>query len=260
MTGKSTSSMSSRLSVDENESPTQKLRFSRSPHPYQRSNAQLYSIGLDNLPLSNGRSRRSPQQANGVLRKYDGSKSEYFDDDGRKRRKISPSPSESGTEADDERATLTLRGLPAPPLRARKGLKAASEPGGGSRASPLLTPSILDEYSNSRPGSGADSQASPRTQTERRTSSIPKEERTKRRQYEVLRRLLETISLFFVGYVSFQGALIDLPIGKLEINVANPRNAAKFRRDEVSTLYCDRSLLCILDPTYLASAPATSVW
>jgi len=52
--------------------------------------------------------------------------------------------SESGTEADDEKGPL-LKGLPAPPLRARKGLRGRSPAGLTPAASPLPTPPAFVE-------------------------------------------------------------------------------------------------------------------
>jgi hypothetical protein len=67
------------------------------------------------------------------------------DDDGRTRRKTaSQSPSESGTEADDEGCSL-VKALPAPPLRPHKGLRDSRALGTDKWASPLLTPTQIDD-------------------------------------------------------------------------------------------------------------------
>lgn len=100
--------------------------FRRSPHPYLRHKDQI----CRHTPhASKPPSPRRPSDHT------------ISDDDGRKRRKTtSQSPSESGTEADDEGYSF-VKALPAPPLRPHKGLRDAA----GEWASPLLTPTQIDD-------------------------------------------------------------------------------------------------------------------
>ncbi|KAL9107535.1 MAG: hypothetical protein Q9187_008411, partial [Circinaria calcarea] len=110
---------------DENKKLERSPRLDRSPSPYQQTpNApdqyRANGVGTGNQQLKlqsptstvvNPSAHRHPHHAG----------SGYFDADSRKRRKLSTSPSESGTEADDEAGLL--KGLPAPPSRPRKGLR-----------------------------------------------------------------------------------------------------------------------------------------
>src|SRR2546423_12714977 len=73
--------------------------LSRSPHPYHRRSASLIAAEAN---------ARSIRTGDGPLTS------------------TSPSSGDSGTEADDERGKGFLKGLPAPPLRARKGLRGAT--------------------------------------------------------------------------------------------------------------------------------------
>lgn len=127
-----------------------------------------------------------------------------LDVDKGKRWKEGSSSSNSGTEADDESGTF-LRALPPAPLRLPKGLKNA---GADDRAtaSPLLTPSILDEdhrrqewertYFNEK-------------RLPRPTPSDDSRKRTRakfdtQRRAELLRRIVETLLLAIVGFVAYQ--------------------------------------------------------
>lgn len=138
--------------------------FNRSPHPYHRSRrlgSCTPSEHGDRLqPLSYSRSSRTT--------------------------------SDSGTEADDE-STGILRGLPAPPLRPRKGLR--------------LGPADLDDWLPSlQPWP---SFVRPMLRTSRRSSEEELEEEAfearlrfrRQRRVEVLRRLLEAALLLSVGGV-----------------------------------------------------------
>jgi len=110
------------------------------------------------------------------------------------------SPSDSGTEADDE-SGVVLKGLPAPPIRWRKGLR---ENEGLGTESPLLTPSYLDDDER-RLFIERQLQGTPTLQD----SAVRDEEVlrirqkfTRRRRAELLRRTSETILLGVVGYVA----------------------------------------------------------
>lgn len=169
-------------------------RLSRSPHPYHRRQSECVRI----LP---GESRTIVQYNLKSAQSTENSQSKSGYCDGIEETLREPtSPSDSGTEADDE-SGLILQSLPAPPLRSRKGLKGQEDDGA---ASPLLTPSYLDdenrrlqlEHQLSR---YADRQSSLPTDDERRKAQ---QKFTRRRRAEFLRRLSETILLGIVGYIS----------------------------------------------------------
>ncbi|KAL8721275.1 MAG: hypothetical protein Q9225_002017 [Loekoesia sp. 1 TL-2023] len=121
----------------------------------------------------------------------------YSDIDNRKRRKDSTTPSDSGTEADDESGPL-LKGLPAPPVRPRKGLKNEATFG---TPSPLLTPSYLDDEKR-REALEAQfkrrSSLQSHTSTDEETLRI-REKFVKRRRAELIRRTTETTLFLSVG-------------------------------------------------------------
>lgn len=175
----------------ENLQPRQVQRLSRSPHPYHRRQSDCVHI----LP---GESRTIVQSNLKSARSTEGSEGRFGYREGTSRE--STSPSDSGTEADDE-SGLILQSLPAPPLRSRKGLKGQD---GDGAASPLLTPSYLDDESRRLQlehllSHYADRQSSLPTDDERRKTQ---EKFTRRRRAEFLRRLSETFLLGIVGYIS----------------------------------------------------------
>ena len=125
----------------------------------------------------------------------------YFDADHRKRRKFSSSPSDSGTEADDERGRSSLLGLPAPPIRPRKGLKGLN---GSGAESPLLTPSYLDAESRR-----LDSKVPKKRRGSLQSQSCTDEETTKLRQKfnqkrraELIRRISEIVLMGAIGFIT----------------------------------------------------------
>ena len=174
-------------------------RLSRSPHPYHRRGPS-FECGDGNAFLSASAPQAAAIAATPSLSEEN---PEYFDADHRKRRKLRESPSDSGTEADDEKGAILL-GLPAPPVRPRKGLKDSKE-----TASPLLTPSYLDDDSR---------KAAWEAQTRRRASlqnhSVDeetvkiREKFTRRRRAELIRRVTETLLLLVVCYISVRGYLV----------------------------------------------------
>lgn len=181
----------------------QGLRLSRSPHPYHRRyspgrhHGQISSSQNYSSPKTSQRTRHltaSPLQENG----YKGEK--HDDKDSRKRRRSSTSPSDSATEADDESGGV-LRGLPAPPLRLRKGIKDSR---GLGNWSPLLTPTYLDEnerkFSMEWQSRRRESLQSPILTDEERSRVQVKF--TRRRRAEFLRRLSETVLLGSVGCIA----------------------------------------------------------
>lgn len=141
-------------------------QFTRSPHPYHRSRRAA---------------SRTPSEQGDRLHPHSYSKS-------------SRTPSDSGTEADDE-STGILRGLPAPPLRPRKGLRS-----GGNGATdtdgwfPNLQPWPSFVHQNPR-GSRRSSEE------EAEGDAIEAQKQRRKTRIEVLRRLLETAILLSVGGV-----------------------------------------------------------
>lgn len=143
---------------------TEDLRlFNRSPHPYHRSRC----VG-SNTPSEHG-DRLHPLSSHS---------------------RSSRTTSDSGTEADDE-STGILRGLPAPPLRPRKGLRSSDSDTWLSSLQPW--PSLV------RPAF-----RSSRRSSEEELEEEAFEERQRfrqKRRVEVLRRLLEATLLLSVGGV-----------------------------------------------------------
>ena len=179
----------------ENLEPLPRQRLSRSPHPYHRRQSE--SVGHSQW---NGSKIDLPNLK--TLESTDGGYEKLITRENTPRRGKGPaSPSDSGTEADDE-SGLLLQSLPAPPLRWHKGLKGQS---GEGSASPLLTPSYLDDESQGlelerQLSRHADYQNSVSINDGRRRI---REKFTRRRRAELLRRLSETILLGIVGYIAF---------------------------------------------------------
>ncbi|KIW42712.1 uncharacterized protein PV06_06232 [Exophiala oligosperma] len=106
--------------------------------------------------------------------------------------------SESGTEADDEKGPL-LKGLPAPPLRMRKGLRGTSPAALTPAASPLPTPPAFVEARE------FEYFGTPR-KTARKTPQAGKvvkdfEAYKARKRREIVRRCVETLLLVAIGGV-----------------------------------------------------------
>jgi hypothetical protein len=150
-------------------------RFTRSPHPYHlKSSTSARHHGSHTPPSEHGDRLRPPS---------------YFS-------KSSRTPSDSGTEADDE-STGLLRGLPAPPLRPRKGLRTGANAGvADTDPDPWLPwPPLLV-----RPIARKSSRWSSDTEAEGQTAEA-RQRLSWNRRVEVLRRLLETALLLSVGGV-----------------------------------------------------------
>ncbi|MCJ1417216.1 hypothetical protein MMC32_003558 [Xylographa parallela] len=200
---------SSKLTIDSHGKPDHRQR-SRSPHPYYRNSVELplTKATSPNERLGGG-NENPPFQGQGLSKPPE---SEYFETDDRKRRKSYTSPSESGTEADDERPSF-LKGLPAPPSRPRKGLRGTKSFGAAATSSPYLTPSYLDQYQPTPPKAKLRRQVSPRDQAvaNEETRQIL-EKYTKRRRAELVRRVVETALLAGVGYITFRGSEWDFQI------------------------------------------------
>lgn len=141
-------------------------QFARSPHPYHRSRR----LGS-----------RTPSEQGDRLRLLS-----YYS-------KSSRTPSDSGTEADDE-STGILRGLPAPPLRPSKGLRSG---GNGIVDSDTWLPTLQPWTTFVRPTAQG-----PRWSSEDEVGEAAEgKQLSRRRRVEILRRLLETAILLSVGAV-----------------------------------------------------------
>ena len=191
------------VSTNEDAISDRPQRLARSPHPYHRRGPSFSCVDGNISPAAD-HGQATVLATPGSIKEQG---AEYFDADHRKRRKFNDSPSDSGTEADDEKGVILL-GLPAPPVRPRKGLKDSKE-----AASPLLTPSYLDDERR---------QAAWEVQTRRQASlqnpsadeesSKIREKFTRRRQAELIRRITETLLLVVVCYISARDYLV-WPLG-----------------------------------------------
>ena len=188
-----------KANADEKNPPNPAPRLSRSPHPYSKQQSDLLQdTGNATACLRNALVCPTVVDSSLNIEKNGHT---YFDADHRKRRKGSSSPSDSGTEADDERGHGPFLGLPAPPIRPRKGLKGS---GGSGKSSPLLTPSYLDAESR---------RLESKVQTKRwgdlQTQSCTDEETIKLRQKfkgkrraELIRRISETLLMGAIGFIT----------------------------------------------------------
>src|ERR1700722_3632728 len=171
----------------------------RSPHPYHRRQAELRSLNQSSESSSNDFIQ--PSALTSSKSGSDRDRTISNDDDARTRRKSSRTPSDSGTEADDEGYSF-VRALPAPPIRPRKGLRDFD---GG--VSPLLIPSQVDEerrkllaeyFKSSKEGFDGPSP----TDEEARTA---RQKYLKRRRAELIRRTTETGLLVVTGLMVING-------------------------------------------------------
>ena len=139
---------------------------SRSPHPYHRKGSKCSEPHL--LPM-NGGDRLTPNS-------------------------WPKTSSDSGTEADDE-STGILKGLPAPPLRQRKGLRSGyNDATDRDSWLPILQPWPSLGRSTSRSSQQSSSE-------DMGTGRVGLRGKVGKKRLEVLRRLLETGLLLSVGAV-----------------------------------------------------------
>ena len=175
----------------------------RSPHPYHRRKADIQLTTGSNDSAAD----ESPQSSLSVPGTSDKS-GILSDTEGARRRRSLRSPSESGTEADDEGYGL-VKALPAPPIRPRKGLRDTRGSGYDSSISPLLTPSLLDDegrkssidYLKSRRRGSPAAGLSP-TEDEAKAA---RQKYLKRRRAELVRRAAETALLGIIAFLAVQG-------------------------------------------------------
>lgn len=195
---------------DENNPLDRAPTLSRSPRPYSKQQRDVLQ-DYRNTAACLRNALVSPTVTDSSLNS-EKNEHTYFDADHRKRRKGSSSPSDSGTEADDERGRSSLLGLPAPPIRPRKGLKGAN---GSGTESPLLTPSYLDVQFRK-----LDSKAQTKRWGSLQGPTCTNEEAVKlrkkfnkRRRAELIRRISETILMGAIGFIvcsSDSGLLLRL--------------------------------------------------
>lgn len=188
-----------KASADETNPHNRAPTLSRSPRPYSKQQCDvLQDNGNTAACLRNA--HLSPTVTDSSL-SFEERVPTYFDADHRKRRKRSTSPSDSGTEADDERGRSSLLGLPAPPVKPRKGLKG---PRGSGTESPLLTPSYLDSESRR-----LDSKVLSKRWGNSQSQTCINEETIKlrhkfiqRRRAELIRRVSETVLMGAIGFIA----------------------------------------------------------
>ena len=187
-------------------------RLSRSPHPYHRRRGHSHKVRSGSRNVT-----RSGPDA--VINSEDDRATSYRNGHISNNLINSKSTSDSGTDADDE-SGLILKTLPAPPIKSRKGF--IGQDGHGT-ASPLLTPSYLDDedrrlaLERQLRQSHSDLQS---VSTDDETRKV-REKFTRRRRAEFLRRISETLLLGFVGYVA---SMHHLSILLDERRLGNPFN------------------------------------
>lgn len=184
---------------DENPHLDRGLRLSRPPHPYHRTRIDI--TGSEQRADSTSTfSQQDPYLATSSTLESGNHGGDYFNSNDCTTWRRSTSPSESGTEADDESANF-LRVLPAPPTKLRKGLKDAR---GSAVSSPLLTPTYFDD---DRQRSLLETRLSCAASFEKSAvndeESIRIREKLKRRRRaELFRRFSETVLLSAVGVIT----------------------------------------------------------
>jgi len=178
------------------------IRLSRSPHPYHRrkersqaSSSQLSNGYLPSPALTPSQSE--PERDNWEV----AGKAKPLQEHDR-------SPSESGTEADNE-AFESKKALSVPNQKPRKGLRSEQPNNVDGKETPVLTPSALDEdarrFSQGYFESSRNGNRGLRTDKEIR---IATEKLRRRRRAELLRRTSELLSLGSLGFVVLGGSSV----------------------------------------------------
>ena len=203
--------------LKENYSYEPQVRLSRSPQPYHRRPLRRETINSEPLFVQSEAKeevqgkRSSWARTSNRSHGYRSSSSKFpFG----KQQKSSSSPSESGTEADDEGGGI-LKGLPAPPLKLHKGLKEHTGDGTLSTPSPLLTPSCVGDdgrtlhddslarHDRRGPNLGSDS-----------VLRSVRERLAQKRRGELKRRAVEMVLMFAVGGISYRSAQSNTAVGR----------------------------------------------
>ena len=208
------------LKVDEasdNEHNTCKKlpRLARSPHPYAFLRSEVLNGTQKTPDYCEPQSVRAHTPHNDTRSVRDRASKPFSDTDSRKRRKDSTTPSDSGTEADDEGGPL-LKSLPAPPPRLRKGLKDEANSG---TTSPLLTPSYLDDEKRRKILEAQFKrglQLQSHVSSDKETLKI-RDKFVKKRRAELIRRTTETILFLSVGCLASRKLLLQsIPRGSFD--------------------------------------------
>ena len=193
-------------------------RSERSPHPYHRRSGDV----PDRIHDCHFSASRSQAIASSTSTVRERQAANYFPPVESKRRKDATSSGDSGTEADDEKPFL--RAITAPPLRPRKGLKDLRGAGLDPLASPLLTPTSLDEAGSRSAGPyGSRRRSGPRTITETEDEKA-RAKRRRRGRAELWRRVAETVSLGLIGYTSVVGSGPDVVQGESPLRDSHRAN------------------------------------
>jgi dolichol kinase len=188
------------MSIDDNAHPTRMstegrdeksnaVFLSRLPSPYHRRKSGLIAPLTPIIPPDLPPSRQE-----------EGSGSGHASLSEQSRRNIA-SPSESGTEADDEGYGLVIKALPAPPYKPRKGLRRRTATD-GEEASPPLTPTKLDNEVLRLSDVGIHELGAKEADPATQESLSARAKGVKRRRAEILRRVVEG------ALVALSGALV----------------------------------------------------
>ncbi|KAF2809953.1 uncharacterized protein BDZ99DRAFT_498182 [Mytilinidion resinicola] len=171
----------------------------RSPHPYHRRQTD---IAPSNLSSESSNSDSPPRTT--LKTPQSGSDREHTisDEEEKGRRKIFRTPSDSGTEADDEGYSF-VRALPAPPARPRKGLRDSRGSGIDGVSTPLLTPSQVDEEGKRFPRQFKAGLEGPSPSDDE--AKAARQKYLKRRRAELVRRSTEVGLLALLGLLVIRG-------------------------------------------------------
>ena len=172
-----------------NKDESQQLRtlFNRSPHPYRQVGSETYTrFTLDHSEQPGRPSSRAVQSEESRPFSPDAS---FIS---------ATSPSDSGTEADDEKPLL--KALTAPPVRPRKGLKGLI-PGEGATSSWSVSSGLDNDKIKSR----ARYPSATRQKSRDNGSSNPRVTKDSRSRLEIRRRVFEIVLFAIIGWVSLLG-------------------------------------------------------
>ena len=172
-------------------------RLSRSPHPYHHQSAQLQENVHVNRTLRPNPLRLGERVP--ALAELTNNPTDLAS-----RRGTPTSPSDTGTEADDERPLL--KALTAPPLRGRKGLKGAKISGSDLYGSPFPTPSPLDEEKSSLFVGHAHKERQKAILVGQDTFKTFRRRRKQPGRTEFLRRSVEISLLGGIGYICLRNS------------------------------------------------------
>lgn len=169
---------SEKMTHDQEDQDQSPVYLSRFPSPYSRRRSGIIQ------PLT----PIVPQQNEQDLER-DGRETRGRSSSRRSSRNVG-SPSESGTEADDEAYGLVIKALPAPPFKPRKGVKRRNT-GGVEEPSPPMTPTKLTDEILRLSDVGIH-EPGPKEFLPDTPDAVPARSKgVRRRRAEILRRVLE---------------------------------------------------------------------